>query len=196
MNPIQNFDTLILNKFQKMSDIIQDWMGWNSLSLSKISLFLFSVFYLFEAFSWFLFVHGEGWRLAFALLLISFLSFQFYFGWFLRAKNSDHNNTAFKNPLVIQYLFLRLAWNFIGLINFLRSLSLVLFTDCLNDEGGSYFLAEIFSLFHNIFVFAFVYFVSCTPRPKKPSKIKKAVSKLGEKISSVGAKPAPVAVQS
>lgn len=191
MKKLKLFDSFLLNKFQLVSDWFQDIFGITNFKIS----------YFFNLLAWILITKGKV--IPFALknqpvfsILNLFLTI--YFSYililllicFVLIEKVETSNPIFKNLIIDLLLNTRLV-----LLCLVFLLSLLVFSDCIqlsmaSDENIKKYI-NIFDAICSLVTFSsfslHIYFGCCTPKPHKPSKLKKQLQKIKESIEQVGA---------
>lgn len=175
-------DTYLLDKFQKISNKIQDWVGLTNFRIARVCMILFFILRIlhmvldqshkFNSFS-----------LIFGVLIFVFLLF--YYPYSLNKVENSSANKIFKNELVLRWSFYRPIVAFLFIFGFTMSIPFLLHThDPIAEKGPEYpkFIMIIGDI-QQVFDVLFLYFASCTPKPKKPSKLKKFIEKLKTSFS-------------
>lgn len=186
-------DTWVLNQFQKVSDFFQEWLGIDNFLIAKISGVIAIIFYSLEII--FSFLRGAN----FFDVISIFIFFAGCFFGRLITRNMEENcrkHPDCLNPAVLKLLRLRVFALF-SLMFFLTLLPLEMlaFFHSSTNQQKYYLLSVFCSNIFFLFIFLFLYFVSCTPKPYKTSKLKNLVKKIIGIVKTLGEKitvPVPI----
>ncbi len=179
-------DVFLLDKFQRISDWLQDWFGFNNFAIAKKLNFLVVIFIGLRIF--YKFLEGKLWDLILLPFTVLFLIALTLI--IAHAKRSCENNPTFKNPLALQFSFGRVIFAFIAVALALPLLG-IHYNDLMHGnirENKYHNIAELFWSGSDVLIFLWLYFGSCTPKPYKPSKIKKFLEKVVRFAKEAGSK--------
>lgn len=178
---MKRFDKFILSIFQRLTDDIQNNIGVSSFMISKLFLILWVIFEVIDCI------------LSTKIMIIPFITFIHpivlyilykMYKFFLKLSRVTNDNPQFKNILSEHLYFLRLVMLYFLVINVGYKFSPHEIAD-LNDASmeGLISIRNIIHTLGNFFEVFFLYFVSCTSKPKKPSRLKKFITKLKSSFS-------------
>ena len=174
-------DLILLGKFQKISNWVQEHFGYNNFVIAKfLRIAMIISFIIRESLS---FIKGiestEIVIMACSVMIIIKIEFILR-----RAQQSSENNPAFKNPVVSEYAVTRVLIQFVGVAAFgflIKHLYYIL-NPSLNYTEQYNQCKEFFWDLFGILMFFVAYFSSCTPNPYKPSKARKFIEKTSDRI--------------
>jgi len=167
---MKHIDRFLLHRAQKVSDSLQEWIGITNFDIARIWL-LFAILarVLEEALNP---KHGG----IFDIMLFSLVFF--YFVYILMKAEKRNNYDSFRNELESQLYLLR------SFLSILLTTSIVMvLLDLKIDEEDRYINYPLIHLERNLFEFLFLYFVSCTPKPHTPIRIKRWLSSISRRIA-------------
>lgn len=177
-----SIDLFLINKFQKISDWSQDWFGIDCFDIAIF--FRNAVIVAYAAKAFFTFMAGIG-GLG-IIYIVNELFITLYVSWMIHyAQNSVRNNPVFTNPVVMRFAFFRMLWQFItimAIIMFFTNIVKVMQPSADNKEMYIKWKELVWNL-ADMFIFLILYFGACTPKPYKPSKVRKLIEKAKESIS-------------
>lgn len=177
-----SIDLFLINKFQKISDWSQDWFGIDCFGIARFFRNAVIVAYAARTFFTFM-VKTDGWAI---IGIFNSLLITLYVSFMLRyAERSVRNNPVFSNPLVIRFALFRTLWQFITIMA-LMMFPVAIFgvTQPFQNNEDMYKKWTTFAIsFSDILIFLTLHFGSCTPKPHKPSKVRKLIEKAKESIS-------------
>lgn len=165
-------DLILLNKFQKASDWMQDNFGYDNFTIARfLRIAMIISFVIREVLS---FVKGidSSEIIVMACSVMIIIKIELILK---RAQNTSQNNPTFKNPIVNEYVFARILIQFVGIaaFGFLIKHLYYIITPSVNYTEQYYQCKEFFWDLFGILMFFVAYFSSCTPKPYKTSKVKK-----------------------
>jgi len=172
-----NIDSFLLNKFQKFSDWSQDTFGVNNFILAKVMTCI-SAPAMVGQIIYFAMIKYNFFGAFFQTLTLIFLGL--IFNDIVKGGEKRVNESPeFANDLVIKLRFLRLLYVFIFFLT-LSGLPEIVSYFVSNYSEPLEFYKYIYFAMDDIEDTAFLllaYFMSCTPKPPKPSKLKKLLDK-------------------
>lgn len=178
---IPQVDTYLLNKVQHISDRIQDWSGMDNFAIMKVLAVLCLLLYALRTYFSALAGPDSLGPLAF-LMGIVIVSYPFLF--FVSAEKLCKNDSGFMNPTVITFARIR-SW-FLVIAGLVLLMDLPIIFSSVSESKDYYsILSRICFDIKEILYILFLYFGSCTPKPKKPSKIKQFLKKAIENVKSI-----------
>ncbi len=172
-----DIDIILLNKFQKVSDWFQDIFGINNFTLAKAMVFI-SAPALVGQVVYYAFVTQNFLAATFQTLTLIFLGFianQIN----IANRIQDGTNSGFLNQAAINLRFVRLIYVLVFCFTLIELPDLIgYFVSKYSDpsEFYRYIYIAMDDVEDTAFLFL-VYFMSCTPKPPKKSKLKKALEK-------------------
>lgn len=177
-------DLFLLNKFQKVSDWVQDYFCYDNFDIAKlcnimmfilwVSRLIFSIFSGLKGFDYF------------------YLPFTIIFCYVIkiiteRVALETRNNPTFTNYAVLKYSLIRTIVRFIlvlAIIFLINGFYEFKFTAVTNIDKYKCLKHIFWNMFH-VFIFLHIYFLCCTPKPKKPSKVRNLLNKFKESINLI-----------
>jgi hypothetical protein len=177
-----SIDLVLLSKFQKLSDWVQDHVGYNNFAIARgLRVAMIIALAVREVLS---FLKGidpaELVVIASSVMVMFKISSMSY-----RAQQSLKNNPEFKNPVVSEFAVTRVLIQFVGIAAFgflLNHLYHIINPSVNYGEQFDQCKEFFWDLFGTLMFFA-TYFSSCTPKPYKPSKARKLIEKAGQMVS-------------
>ncbi len=177
-----SFDSILLGKFQKASDWVQDLLGYNNFAIAgflRIAMIISLV--IREVLS---FIKGiDASEIVVAacsvMVIIKMESI------LRRAQQGVKNNPAFKNPVVSEYVVTRVLIQFVGIVAFgflLKHLYYIV-NPSVNYTDQFDHCKEFFWNLFGVLMFFVAYFSSCTPKPYKTSKVRKLMEQGNDRMS-------------
>jgi hypothetical protein len=184
-------DLILLGKFQKASDWMQDYFGYNNFNIARfLRIVMIISFFIREVLS---FLNGikatEIIVITCSVMIV--IKIELILN---RAQQSVRKNPSFINPVVSEYAITRLIMQFIGMAAFgllIKNLYYII-NSPVSLAGQQYDLwKEFFWDLFGTLMFFVAYFGSCTPKPYKPGKVKKFIEQITDGISQRVAAPLP-----
>lgn len=185
---MEKIDFLILEKFQNISEFIQEWIGINNFTVAKKCLHLYL---LVRSLSYFFRLKTDIGIFTSFIIPIILIAMYLLFKSFLKKGKDSCSNKSNLNILALDLSTIRqifLALFVISLIFLPSSLNHIASEHSQDGTGIYLFYSTVMLSFGNFFEILFLYFVSCTPKPKKPSRLKKFILKIKTNLSK---SPAP-----
>jgi len=175
MNKGYLIDLAFLNKFQKLSDWIQGYLGWNNFAVAKFLRILMWISLLMREFVSF----RDGIDSMEVVIIICSITVIMKMEFMAhKAERSLKNKNGLMNPAVNQYANARIIMQFVALaaFGFLIIHLYYIFSPSLTAVEKPYhdwkeLLWDIFG----VLIFPVSYFSSCTPKPYNPRKERKLV---------------------
>jgi len=177
-------DLILLGKFQKISDWVQEHFGYNNFAIAKfLRIAMIISLIIREALS---FIKGieSGEIVVMACSVMIIVKMEYILR---RAQQGLENNPAFKNPVVSEYAITRVLIQFVGVAAFgflIKHLYNIL-DSSLNYTEQYNQCKEFFWDLFGMLMFFVAYFSSCTPKPYKPSKARKLIEKTSDRIQNI-----------
>ena len=184
---MESLDSKLLKKFQKFADIIQLWIGLTNFQLAKITLTIALIGWLetrVEETVW------HGWTVLNIIGMIVGSAFYLYITYRITiGEKNSHQNPLFQSDLSIDFVvFRRFAIYFVILATY-RLVTDIFLPMTIDEKPGT--------AVHNVRVSVFVwissigewvtfYLASCTPKPRKPSRLKEWLEKTNLKPQTQG----------
>jgi len=167
-----SIDLVLLGKFQKFSDWVQDHFGYNNFAIARgLRIAMIIALVVREVLS---FMKGidpaEFVVIASSVMVMFKIKTMSY-----RAQESLKNNPQFKNPAVSEFAVTRVLIQFVGIAAFgflLNHLYYIINPSVNYAEQFDQCKEFSWDAFGTLMFFA-TYFSSCTPKPYKPSKAKR-----------------------
>lgn len=182
-----SIDVFLLNKFQRISDWSQDWFGINNFKIAKLFWAITMLLLILQTVVSFL----QKIDLLHIIVMLIVGSYIIILGViFNNAEEICKNNPVFQNPQAVRLSPIRLFWFFMSAMCCLMLPSYIyhfIYIASTNNEQYKS-LEFLFINIKDIALLFLMYFGSCTPKPYKPSKVKKLVEKAKEAIETVGEK--------
>lgn len=191
---MNKLDTYLLNKHQSFSGKFQDWFGKNNFFLGRISIILSVFFFIVSAF-----VEAQGNK----VYIIIAVPFPCVVGIFLYIasyglEKEFGDKPEFMNPLVLWVREYRPAV-VVTLLLFKVDIIVRMFKLIVSHEyrikvanPTGQLIGDSSDLLSTILIGCFFYFISCTPKPPKSSKIKQLTDKVIEKVRELAPGPSVV----
>ncbi|MCI5050727.1 MAG: hypothetical protein MRY57_00245 [Candidatus Pacebacteria bacterium] len=182
-------DSYVLNKFQKISDFVQDWFGVDNFKIAQIAFHLYVITNLLNELFEFKELGSIFWL---CIGIIFFFIFFIVYRFLLRITQSAYSsNPQFQNRLGTTGTIIGMfrCYFFVFLVLSLFFLFFHLGHEHVPKNAGDIVYPNylrFISFLEQLFEVCFVYFISCTPKPKKPSKFKKFIEKMKTSFSSQG----------
>lgn len=177
LTTINNIDMRIINFFQKISDRLQDNVGIDSIMISKFLLVGFAVSGLFGlSIKYNIYTDANFPTFEIISIFICIL----YFGYEIRRIENQYMNSDFMNSFVLRWSFFRPLNFILGLLSTIECLGHIFFGVSMFTENEVY-VTNTYRAIWVIDEVAFtllLYFLSCTPKPPKKSKLQKFVEGL------------------
>ncbi len=184
----KKLDALFLSKFQIFSDWVQNYFGINNFFIAKITYattitcyFIMIIFYYLAG------IDVLGYFYIFSSIFFIFIPWVFVY----QAEKMNASYPAYKNFLE-EYLFHERVFLtvmiLLTLLSFPAEIHSLFDPSHVSKEQYKNLKGLFFDLAW-IFIFMFVYFGSCTPKPPTKSKIKKLKEEISEKINSIAQTP-------
>jgi lysylphosphatidylglycerol synthetase-like protein (DUF2156 family) len=187
-----SIDLVLLGKFQKASDWMQDCLGYNNFVIAGfLRIAMIVSLAIREVLS---FIKGiDASEIVVAacsvMVIIKMESI------LRRAQQRVKNNPAFKNPVVSEYAVTRVLMQFVGVVAFgflLKHLYYIVNPSVNYAEQFDHCKEFFWNLF-GVLMFFVAYFSSCTPKPYKTSKAKKLIEEANDRIRQSAATLSPKA---
>ena len=187
-----SIDLVLLCKFQKASDWMQDRLGYNNFAIAGfLRIAMIVSLAIREVLS---FIEGiDASEIVVAacsvMVIIKMESI------LRRAQQGVKNNPAFKNPVVSEYAVTRVLMQFVGVVAFgflLKHLYYIVNPSVNYAEQFDHCKEFFWNLF-GVLMFFVAYFSSCTPKPYKTSKAKKLIEEASDRIRQSAATLSPKA---
>lgn len=188
---MHSIDMILLNKFQDISDWFQEWFGITNFTIARVCLVLGMC--------------SLGLARVISLSITKDVSFLIIIAiffdliWMIMVSNLIRNiknieeeclnNPQFTNFLAIQWFLLRIVFLMLLLLRFTPSM-----IEISHSEKSLMMVRGFLLRSESILVVLGFYFASCTPKPYKPSKVKKWLKSFVESIQATVAgvfSPAP-----
>ncbi len=183
-------DLILLGKFQKASDWMQDYFGYNNFNIARfLRIAMIISFLIREVLSFF-----NGIKTTEIIVIICSVIIIIKMEFILRrAQQSVKKNPSFINPVVSEYAVTRLIMQFIGMAAFgLLIKNLYYIINSPVSLAGQYDQwKEFFWDLFGTLMFFVAYFGSCTPKPYEPCKVKKFIEQITDGISQRVKVPLP-----
>lgn len=169
-------DTLILQKFQKFSDSFQDITGLNNFWITRMCVLLLCLTYLFLDLPNLLNSLVNGIFTPFLSAALFTLIIVLLFWYVQRAEVGCLRNKSAKNELEHKLMSVRI--NFI----FVTSPTMIWVIIGLIGNPKVSLIDQLLMSWLTVLMGCGVYFLCCTPKPPKTSKVKKFIEKLSRSI--------------
>lgn len=175
-----SIDLFLLQKFQNVSDWMQDYLGFNNFAIAKLlKIAMIMSFLLREALS---FINGVDNSEIIVLIssLVIIVKIEFLS---TKAEQSVKNKHGIINPAVIEYAATRIIMQFVAIAAFgflIKHLCYIL-TPSVTVITQFNEWKELFWDIFGMLIFFVTYFSSCTPKPYKPSKARKFIESFSSK---------------
>lgn len=185
-------DSILLNKFQKASDWMQDNLGYNNFAIARCLRIAMIISFIIREILSLLKGIDSSEIIVMACSIIVIIKMDFILR---RAQHSLQNNPAFKNPVVSEYAVTRIMIQFVGIaaFGFLIKHLYYIVNPSVNYTEQLDQCKEFFWDLFGILMFFVAYFSSCTPKPYKTSKAKKLLEQASERLIQNAATPFPKA---
>lgn len=176
-----SLDTLLLQMFQKISDWFQDWIGVDNFKIARFLLVIQAIIHVASITLAYIILDADVFTaiLAVGLVLMSRNAYAAIIMFEEKQKNSPNflNQAVYLLASERTSSIVYAAFAMIPIIGMFQSL------DTPHDLKllGKVFVT--FLSFIGIIKVIIYYFISCTPKPKKPSKIKQLVNKISESFT-------------
>jgi hypothetical protein len=173
MKTRSSVDLILLNKFQKASDWMQDNLGYNNFAIARCLRIAMIISFIIREILSILKGIDSSEIIVMACSIMVIIKMDFILR---RAQHSLQNNPAFKNPVVSEYAVTRIMIQFVGIaaFGFLIKHLYYIVNPSVNYTEQLFFVA---------------YFSSCTPKPYKTSKAKKLLEQASERLMQSAATP-------
>jgi len=177
-------DLLLLNKFQKIADLVQNHFGYNNFAIAKLLRMAMVLALALRVMISFLSGIDSGDIIIIASSVMVLIKMEAIAN---NAKKSLRNSEGLMNPVVGQYAGTRIIIQFVALAAFgflvihlyyILNPSFTTFDKQLNDWK------ELCWDVFGILLFPVAYFSSCTPKPYDPSKAR-GYKRLQERVASL-----------
>ncbi len=185
-----SIDIIVLGKFQKASDWMQDYFGFDNFNIAKfLRIAMIISFTIREVLSF-----RNGTDISEIIVIACSASVLIKMELILyQAQQSLKKNPSFMNPVVNDYSVTRVMMLFIGLIAFgllIKHLYYII-NPSISLTEQYYEWREFFWDLFGLLMFFVAYFGSCTPKPYKPSKAKNLIEQITNGIRQRVASPLP-----
>ncbi len=185
-----SIDLIVLGKFQKASDWMQDYFGFNNFNVAKFLRIAMIISLIIRE----VLVFRNGIDASEIIVIACSASILIKIELILyRAQQSLKKNPSFMNPIVNDYSVTRVMMQFIGLVTFgllVKHLYYII-NPSVSLTEEYYQWREFFWDLFGLLMFFVAYFGSCTPKPYKPSKAKKLIEQITNGIRQRIAAPLP-----
>ncbi|MFA5934157.1 MAG: hypothetical protein WC795_02995 [Candidatus Paceibacterota bacterium] len=183
---MEKMDFALLGFFQKISDWFQEWFGRDNFFLARACVLLYILGYGIYIGSIILLLGMNSWLFMY-ILCCFFVSFIFSKG-IDSLERICRENPKFKNPGVIGLRtnrILSMFWIIFAISSLLDILRLVFNQEYVSEVGNKSHLILLHSgeCLEQLMFFVIPFFACCTPKPRKPSKVKKLVEKASELLA-------------
>jgi hypothetical protein len=183
-----SIDLILLGKFQKASDWMQDNFGYTNFDIARFLRIAMIISFIIREVLSFL----KGIDVSEVIVMVCSLMVIVKTELILsRAQQSIQKNPAFINPVVSEYAITRLIMQLVGMAAFgllLKHLYYILNPSVIVTEQY-YQWKEFFWDIFGMLMFFVSYFSSCTPKPYKPSKAKKLIEQTVDRLRQSVASP-------
>jgi hypothetical protein len=183
-----SIDLILLGKFQKASDWMQDNFGYTNFDIARFLRIAMIISFIIREVLSFL----KGIDVSEVIVMVCSLMVIVKTELILsRAQQSVQKNPAFINPVVSEYAITRLIMQLVGMAAFgllLKHLYYILNPSVIVTEQY-YQWKEFFWDIFGMLMFFVSYFSSCTPKPYKPSKAKKLIEQTVDRLRQSVASP-------
>ena len=185
-----SIDIILLRKFQKASDWMQDHLGYNNFDIARfLRIVMIISFIIREILSFSKGIDGSEIIVIICSLIIIIKTELILY----RAQQSVKSNPAFVNPAASEYAVTRLMMQFVGAAAFgllVKHLYYII-NPPVNLTEQYYQWKEFFWDLFGTLMFFVAYFSSCTPKPYKPGKVKKFIEQTAGRIRQSVTAPVP-----
>lgn len=179
-----SLDLILLGKFQRISDWVQEYFGYNNFAIAKFLRIAMIISFIIREVLSFMKGMESSEIVVMACSVMIIIKMEFISR---RAQQSLENNPAFKNPVVSEYAITRVLIQFVGVAAFgflIKHLYYIL-NPSLNYTEQYIQCKEFFWDIFGMLMFFVAYFSSCTPKPYKPSKARKFIEKTSDRIQGI-----------
>ena len=183
-------DLILLNKFQKVSDWMQDNFGYNNFAIARFLRIAMIISFVIREVLSFLKGIDSSEIIVMACSIMVIIKMDFILR---RAQHSLQNNPAFKNPIVSEYAVTRILIQFVGVaaFGFLIKHLYYIVNPSINYADQLDQCKDFFWDLFGTLMFLVAYFSSCTPKPYKTSKAKKLLEQTSERLAQSAVMPLP-----
>ncbi|MDE3185367.1 MAG: hypothetical protein KGM16_18285 [Bacteroidota bacterium] len=183
-------DLILLNKFQKVSDWMQDNFGYNNFAIARFLRIAMIISFVIREVLSFLKGIDSSEIIVMACSIMVIIKMDFILR---RAQQSLQNNPAFKNPIVSEYAVTRILIQFVGVaaFGFLIKHLYYIVNPSINYADQLDQCKDFFWDLFGTLMFLVAYFSSCTPKPYKTSKAKKLLEQTSERLAQSAVMPLP-----
>lgn len=174
-------DSYLLNKFQSISDWMQDTVGINNFTIAKLLRFIMVISFAFREV--FAFIDGTN-KTEFIVIASSVMIIVKMEILSRKAEQSIKNKHGLINPVVSEYATTRMLMQLVAFVAFgffIKHLFYIV-NPSVNIKELYNQWKELFWDVFGITILFVAYFSSCTPKPYKPSKSRKLIESINRRV--------------